>query len=252
MGKEVTIKKEQAVSTEVNLGEWGIPEVMSSDILIPKILPMQPLSELVTDDKALAGEFRDSVSGEKLAGVGEAIEVIPFAVNKVWDEYEEKGTQYEWVKSYPLEEHPAKAGYNDLLPWQDKNELGVNIKRVRRMNFFVLRPKDIANGGAIPFILSFKSMSFIEGKKMFSQMYMRNLSQKLPPPAFTFNILNKKDKNDKGVFYVPTVSVGRRTTDEELTQCLNWYKIVNKGGVRVDESDVQAAEKQQDQGTGDY
>ena len=62
MGKEVTVKKEQAVSTEVNLGEWGIPEVMSSDILIPKILPMQPLSELVTDDKALAGEFRDSVS----------------------------------------------------------------------------------------------------------------------------------------------------------------------------------------------
>jgi len=252
--QEVAVKADQQLSTEVSdLSNWGVPQTMSSDIIIPKILPMQGLSDLVTDGKAVMGEFRDSLTGEKLGSITEPIELIPFAVQKVWDIYKEEGGDFKWTQTIPLVEDPAKADYNDLLPWADKDLEGNNIKRVRRMNFFVLRPSDVATGTALPFIISFKSTSFVEGKKIFSQMYMRNLSQKLPPPAYTVKIGGTKEKNDKGVFIVPKFELGRRTNSDELTQCLYWFKQVNK--LKIDEKDVQEASdfgQAQATGTGDY
>ena len=88
------------------------------------------------------------------------------------------------VRSEPLIEDPTKEGYNDNLPWNDK-ENGIEIKRVRRMNFYVMLPKQIDAGTAVPYVLSFKSTSYREGKKLFTQMYMRNRKANLPPPGIS-------------------------------------------------------------------
>lgn len=238
MPKEVTVKQGTALPAELtDLSQWGMPAVLGNDIIIPKILPMQPSSDLVTDMKAQIGEFRDSLSGEKLGSIVEPIEVIPFHVEKYWDILVEKGDQFEWDASIPLIEDPAKAGYNDNLPWKDTVE-GVNIKRVRRMNFYVLLPAQMAEGSSLPYIFSFKSTSFVEGKKVYSQMYMRNVRAKLPPAAYTFKIAGVKTKNEKGTFIVPTVELGRRSTVDEIKEAFEWFKIVSKGGVRVDDSDL--------------
>lgn len=255
MSKKEVAPVQNNLPTELtDLGQWGMPTQMSSDIIIPKILPMQGLSELVTDGKAVMGEFRNSLSGEKLGSITDPIEIIPFAVQKVWDIYKQVGDKFEWEQSIPLNENPASKDYNDLLPWADKDADGVNIKRIRRMNFFVLLPSDLAQGHALPFVFSFKSTSYTEGKKIYSQMYMANPSKKLPPPAYTFKIGGTKEKNDHGTFIVPKMELGRLTTADELTQCLYWFKQVSK--LRVDEKDTEGGENfgaaQATTGTGDY
>lgn len=250
----------------LDMSEWDVgSQHLGQDIVIPKILPMQGQSQLVTDMKAQVGEFRDSVSGAKLGSIAEPFEIIPFHVDKVWDILVEKTSdkgekQFEYERSEPIIENPMQPGYNDNLEWTGEED-GTPIKRVRRMNFYCLLPGEIASGGAIPYVMSFKSTSFREGKKMFSQMYLRNLKAKLPPPAFAFKLAGIKAKNDRGQTYiVPTVELGRRTTEAEIAECLEWYKTIKgkKPGVTavVDDSDLkqQAAHQfgSDDEGTGDY
>lgn len=237
MDKELVAKTQNAVSTDV-MSDWGEGPALGQDIVIAKILPMQASSHLVGDGKAAIGDYRDSLTGAKIGSIVEPIEVIPFHVEKFWDiQKDVDGSgQFKWVRSEPLIEDPVSPGYNDNLPWKDKED-GEEIKRIRRMNFYVLLPSEVAGGSDVPYIFSFKSTSFKEGKKVFTQMYMRNRRAQLPPPGYLFKIGGVKQKNDKGSFVVPTVELGRKATPEEISACLNWFKLVKKGAIKVDTSD---------------
>jgi len=256
MSKELATKQEQAVSTNV-MSDWGEQQMFGQDIVIPKILPMQSTSDLVQDGKAAMGEFRDSVSGVKLGSISEPVDIIPFHVQKFWDIHTQNDDgNFQWSRTEPLIENPAIPGFNDNLPWEDKED-GEPIKRVRRMNFFVLLPSEVATGAAIPYILSFKSTSFKEGKKLYTQMYLRNRKSNLPPPAYTFKLSGVKEKNDKGSYIVLSLELGRASTQAEVAECLTWFKTIQKGGVKVDDSDVQgkvdaATMQADDTGTGTF
>lgn len=259
MSKSIATKVENAVSTEVSsLADWGTPVSLGQDMVLAKILPMQGTSQLVTDGKAMFGEFRDSLTGAKLGSITEPIALVPFHVQKFWDiqEMNEEG-KYKWVRTEPLVENPVDKNYNDNLPWSDKVD-GVDIKRVRRMNFFVLVPSEIEKGTSIPMVLAFKSTSYKEGKKLLTQMYLRNLKEKLPPPGYTIVLSGIKQKNDDGQWVIPQFELGRKSTPAEMTECLNWFKLINKGGVKVDESDIDDATDVsstpvgEDTGTGAY
>jgi len=241
MSKQVVAKEANELAVQ-NLNEWGeAPVLNAQDIIIPKILPMQPSSELVTDAKASIGEFRDSLTSAKIGSIAEPFEIIPFHMDKVWDINEEdEDGNFKWVRTEPLIEDATKPGYNDNLPWQD-TENGVAVKRIRRMNFYVMLPGEIAGGGATPYVISFKSTSFKAGKQMYTQMYMRNRAANLAPCAYTFKVGGEKQKNEKGTFIVPSVELGRKSTAEENAACLTWFKTIKKGGVKVDESDLKDA-----------
>lgn len=236
--QEVAVHKANEIAP-LEASAWGDEFVGTSDVVIPKILPMQGLSQLVIDEKARIGDFMDSVSGEKLGSISEPIQIIPFMVQKFWDIMEEDDEgNFKWVKSEPLIENPLEKGYNDNLPWSDKID-GVEVKRVRRMNFFCLIPKELAKGNDIPYILSFKSTSFREGKKLFTQMFVRNKKAGLAPCAFSFILAGVKQKNDKGTYVVPTLSMGPKATNEEVAKAFEWYKLIKGGGVKVDDSDLE-------------
>lgn len=239
MGKELAIKEQaQLPSTELN--DWGAPNMKSSDVVLAKILPMQASSVLVTDGKATMGEFRDSLSGVKMGSIAEPIEVVPFHVEKYWDIMEQEGENFKWKRSMPLIEDPTKEGYNDGLAWEGE-DLGVPVRRVRRMNFYVMLPSEIAAGTSLPYIFSFKSTSYREGRKLWTQMYVRNYRAKLAPCGYTIKIGGKKEKNEHGVFIIPNYELGRRINEQEYAECKQWFSMVKKGGVVVDESDVTGA-----------
>ena len=114
-------------------------------------------------------------------------------------------------------------------------------------------PSQIDEGTAIPYVLSFKSTSYREGKKLFTQMYTRNRKANLPPPGFTFVLSGVKQKNDKGTFIVPTLELGPATPANQVAECLSWFKLIKKGGVKVDTSEdatIDAAAN--DVGTGEF
>ena len=241
------------------LSEWGDQYVGAQDIILAKILPMQPTSQFVANMQAQIGEFRDSLSCSKLGSIVEPLEILPFFVRKSWDihKQDKESGQFKWAESEPLIENPAQAGYNDNLPWHDTIN-GEEIKRIRRMDFFVMLPSEIKTGESVPYVLSFKSTSFREGKKIFTQMYLRNKKAGLPPPAYTFKLAGSKQKNDKGTFIVPSVELGRKATAEEISECLSWFKTIQQGTVKVDESDLKQTEQAEVfatddmSGTGEY
>ena len=236
MSKEVTTKTTNQLSTEQLTQDWGVPTGPSQDMVIPKILPMQLTSVLVSEGKAVMGEFRDSVSGQLLGTIDKPMEIIPFYVEKQWDIMHMKDGQYQYSHSMPLVENPLDQNYNDNLQWEGE-ENGVKVRRVRRMNFFVLLPKEVESGESMPYALAFKSTSAKEGKKLWTQMYVRNVRAGLPPAAYTFMLSGVKQKNDKGSFCVPQVALGRKATDKELQECLSWLKLIRKGVVKVDTSE---------------
>lgn len=233
-----------AVSTQ--LAEWGDVKPNTGDLVLSKILPMQGMSQLVTDGKAQVGEFRDSVTSGKIGSIVEPFLMLPFHVEKFWDiMVQEQGQggqpgQFKWDRSEPLQESPAVAGYNDNLPWEDTLD-GTPIKRVRRMNFYCMLPQEIADGVSIPYVFSFKSTSYREGKKIYTQMFLRNKRAGLPPPGYLFKVAGIKAKNQAGQTYIiPTVELARKATDAEIAECLNWFKTIKSGVVKVDNSDLEA------------
>ena len=240
--KEVVVKE---TMTPAQLqSEWGVEFKPSSDMVVPKILPMQGLSKLVVERKAMIGEFRDSLSGKLVGSIDKPFEFIPFHLVKVWDVQEQQADgSYKYSKTIPLVEDIMSKDYNDNLPWEGEGISAdgkkVKVKNIRRMNYFVLLPDEIADGSAMPYILSFKSTSLKEGKKLFTSMYVRLAKAGLPPAAFTVALGGVMTTNPKGTFVVPQINQGRKTTPEELTECLNWLKLVrgNKN-IKVDESDV--------------
>jgi hypothetical protein len=245
MKNEVVAKQgnEIARATQNELvNEWGVPTTPSQDMIIPKILPMQGLSKLVTERKAMMGEFRDSITGKLLGSIDKPFEVIPFYLQKVWDIMEQQADgSFAWARTIPLVEDPMNPDYNDNLPWEgddkDKDGKAVKVKRIRRMNFFVLIPDEVESGGAMPYVLSFKSTSLKEGKKLFSQMYVRNFKAGLPPAATLVKMGGTMQSNKKGTFVVPQVEFTRAATGEELKECLSWLKLVRKGAVKIDNTD---------------
>lgn len=238
MGKEVAVKEHNEVAARQQLvDDWGVPTTPSQDMIIPKILPMQGLSKMVADRKAMMGEFRDSVSSKLIGSIDKPFECIPFYLQKVWDiQAQQADGSYAWVKTVPLVEDPMDQNYNDNLPWEGEED-GIKVKRIRRMNFFVLLPEEVADNSAMPYVLSFKSTSLKEGKKLFSQMYVRNFKAGLPPAAQLVKVGGAMQSNKKGTFVVPQVEFTRRATNEELKECLNWLKLVRKGAVKIDNSD---------------
>lgn len=242
MSKQVVVKETSApviYSQEQLVNDWGVPTGPSQDMVVPKILPMQPTSVYVTEGKAIMGEFRDSINGNLIGSIDKPFEIIPFYLEKQWDVQTMQEGQFKYDHSLPLIENPMDANYNDNLKWEEEVQ-GQLLRRIRRMNFYCLIPSEVTGGGAMPYVLSFKSTSLKEGKKLYTQMYVRNLKAQLPPAAYLFTIGGVRQKNEKGSFIVPNVSLGRRATNEELTECLSWLKLIKKGTVKVDNSDLAA------------
>ncbi len=237
MNNEMVKRETTALSNEV-LSEWGAPTVSTQDIIIPKILTMQGLSIAVAEGRAQMGEFRDSLNNAKIGDITAPFECIPFYLEKCWDVQEEQPTgEFKWVRTIPVVESPSHKDYNDNWNWEDTVN-GVKVKRIRRFNFYVLLPSEIENNSSIPYVFSFKSSSLKEGKKLYTQMYMRNVRAGVPPAAHHVLIGGIRQKNDKGIFIVPTFSVGIKSTERELTECLSWIKMIKGGKTRMDESDV--------------
>lgn len=227
---EVQAKQANEVSTFVqdNLGmEVG------ADLLIPKAWVMQSTSDHVTDGTFRIGEIVDSVSSELIAKAGEELQFVPFFIKKSWDVYKAKlpGGDKEYART------EVRTPQNEELPWEDTEE-GLPLKRVKRLDFFVLMKKDLEAGIALPNILSFKSTSYKEGQKLLNVMLVMNKMMKLQPYGKIVSVTTKKEQNDKGTWYTPMIKVHDNTPDSYLPMISPWIQLVASGAVKVDERDL--------------
>jgi len=212
-GKELEIKKESALSTEC-AGTWGSEEITNDDILIPKMLIMQPMSDLVTSQKAMMGDIVESIEGTKLGSTTQPVDFIAFHVFKQWlvfenDEYKQTVPFTAENMHWPLEEVVG----------------GKVIKRDKSLNYYCLRPSEIACEVAFPYVLSFRRTSFFAGKKLATQ-YAKLRAFNKPPASKVMKVFTVKQTNDKGTFFTFDVGAVRDTTEKEMQACLMWNRAL--------------------------
>lgn len=209
-------------------GAWGGEEISNEDIIIPKILLMQPMSELVTDGVARIGEFRDSMNKDrKLGDEKAAVELIVFGTFKTWLEF--KDDEFLATKIWTPQ--------NADLKLEEIMEDGSIIRRDKVLNFYCLIPGDIAAGEPFPFVLSCRRTSAMAGKTINTHIKKLQMFKK-PSAAKVFALTSRKETNDKGTFFVSEINLLRDSTPEELSVAYDWYKALAKSKVRVDDSDL--------------
>lgn len=231
MSKDLVETGGNAVAV-ATMDSWGQEqEISTRDIMISKILPMQGMSKMVTERKAQIGEYRDSVTGELLGTIDESMEFIPFHVEKLWIVQKEVNGKMEYQGMEPITRE------NEDRQWEMVIE-GIKHRYDWNYLYYVLLPKDVAAGTPTPYIVSFRRTSVRGGKKLFTQMFVRNRQMGKTPASMVINLEGRQQSNDKGTFIVLDISVGRETKEDELKAAFELYKLVQAGSAKVDHSDV--------------
>ena len=219
----VTTEKNEVVNVEADLNEWGDSGISSKDIIIPKILCMQGLSDLVADGHAKMGDFVDSLSNEVIGSIDSPVVFIPFYMTKVWIVSRLKNGE----SNYEFEKY-VDANISGELPFEEMDGED-SIKNEYALQFYVLLAHDMT----MPYVITFKSTSLRAGKVLSTQMYVRNRAAGLAPAAYKMLLGGKKEKNDKGTFVVMEVKASGKASQEEIANCLTWFKTVKQGNTKV-------------------
>lgn len=229
----------QVTTTGQDLNSWGPSEISSRDIIIPRILLAQPMSDSVTNGSAKFGEFRESLAGELLGDFKKGFNVIPFHMRKVWVEYDVTSgndmKNKKFLRITPVTPDNEANKYND----EEKDDEGKTRKIMRDyvMEFYVLLESELEVGaGAIPYTISARRSSAQAGKKLATQMYVKNASAGKAPPAVTLEVTAKKESNDQGTFAVWDVAPVKPTDARYQGEAFKWFQMVRAGAAKVDET----------------
>lgn len=222
---------------------WGSSELNSKDLMIPKILLMQGLSDAV-QDKNLdvdTGDMINSVTLEKLGDEKNPVEIIPIHIFKTWVVSFKpiKGNKFNYVKTEPMTASNENAALEEEGVDEDGNK--GTWRRDRTINVYALVAKELAEGGALPYVISFRRTSFTAGKKIATHFAKMGMIRQAPA-AKSLMLKCTQEQNDLGTFYTYDVLPGRITTLEEVNTAFDWYKQISASAPKVDESDLKAVE----------
>lgn len=243
--KAVAVK--EPVTTEISAtgaaaSNWGAEGITHSEITVPKMLVMQGLSKLVADGEATVGQIRDSLTGVLLGGKvsskeDKAVNIIPFYSFRTWVVSKLNGEKWVFARQEPITAANEHAALEDI-------ENGIRIRRDKTLNFYVMRPEDVASGEAFPYLLSFRRTSSPAGKNLSTYIFKSGMvrSKEFPngkPPAATvFALSVEKQENDKGTFFVPKIAVTRNSSAEEIQACFEWHQLLSQTTVKHDDRDL--------------
>lgn len=203
--------------------------VDKNDFLIPKLLLMQSVSSAVQEERARAGEIRESIDNKKITEKEGAVEIIPFGVYKTWITLSKQGSEF--IAQVPLTAANCNKPREEILG-------GIEVLNYETLNYYCILPSEVALGMYMPYVVSFRSTSYMAGKTL--ETHRARLQEfGLPLPFKTFNLGSSPRKNDKGNYYVFTISESRNSSEEELAAVKHWFKLIQSGKAKVDESDLE-------------
>lgn len=219
--KDVTVVESNEVMVAPDLGEWGDEGVSSKDIVLPRLWLMQALSQYVEEGKAQAGDMVNSLTGDVIAKSGSAVQFVPFKHEKFWFSYSLASGKPELIGVEPV----TSTNVNRVTE-QELN--GVKIQHQ-----YAIRVYGLVEGEALPVAVTFKSTSLRAGKQLLTEIYVKNKMAGKSPAARYMELGAKKEKNDKGVFYVFTCKSGGDVPVALQQDALNWYKTLDNSSFQV-------------------
>jgi hypothetical protein len=218
------------------------PMVDPSDILIPRLLLMQGLSEFVAKGEAKMGDIVKSTTGQVLA---KPVAMIPLSYDKTWILTEKVNGQHEFRRVEPF------TFENAHLPWE-YHDNGQEWKRTMSLNFYVLLPDDIkrdveareaykktgqfpdASASLLPVSISFRSTSYAAGKVLTTHFAMAK-SFPMPPYASTFKLSSETQTKNKKTFANYKVENAGPTPEAYLDACKAWHATVERASLKTDD-----------------
>jgi hypothetical protein len=226
-------------------GAWGAENADTAEILIPKILLMQGLSEMVQTGKVAQGDILKSTTKEVIAKKGEAVEFIPISTYATWmlEEYVKNKWEYRGTV-------PRRASEADLPFEYQEGER--QMRRSKATNFYVLLVGDIQrdlaarksmakgdladpNDVILPCVLTFRRTGFVVGKTLTTH-FAKSSQLGMPPAASVFKLSATTKKNDKGIFQLFDLAHSRHSTVEEMGLARAWYDTIRTKDVKVDDA----------------
>lgn len=250
--------------------------ILKGDIVVPKLLLMQGLSDFVAERKKdsvtgkliAQGDFVKSLSCEVVGGPELPVEIIPLTYINQWVLMEKVGNKYEFRRINTRDHGLDDQGKDELdqtgenLQW-DFVYKNTPWKRVKSLGLYALLSSDVAafekelkdakakgtvpdfNKAIMPVMINFKSTSFNAGKKIVTKFSLVSQMAKYGAVVYsqTMTLVCKQDKNDKGTYYVMDVEPGRKCTPMEFEEAHSWHYRITRNGetIRVDESDDTAS-----------
>ena len=240
-------------------------EILSSDIVIPKLLLMQGQSEFVQENKAQLGRIVRSTTVQVLVEPGASLDFIPLKVTTGWAEKEKVGQKFEFRRSFP------RTNSNDHLPWQfwrnaqsqDFDKPGMmgatEWCRVKSIDVYALLPQDVdaftaemakaqesgeipdLSKTVLPVVISFRSTSFNAGKAVttfFAQVAEMALSvEGLRASQYVLPLSAKPEKNDKGAYFIFEVGQAKKLDPKYAKQAQKWLETLTRvKDIKVDDS----------------
>ncbi len=237
--KEETAVEVKSQTTELALGGGGcgMEDLDSSDILVPRVQLCQAMSKIVKAGDAVEGALINTVTKERIGGFGDAkkteLKAVPFIVVKsfkTWAISEKKQgeTKFKFVRTIPM------TSENALLP-QEETINGVQIQNDRCLNFMLLTEEELAQGSAMPMVLTFKRTSYKAGQVIVSalkRLQMQNPKVNMWDLKFTLSVETKvNDEGDEWV--ILSVKPGAASTPEERQVAFEWFSILTKNAGNV-------------------
>ena len=235
---QVAVAQTKAVAAAGKYGAFEKPKLTAKDIIIPKILAMQAMTKKVIEGTAKFGEFRDSVNYTVMGSEGKPIEFIPFHRTMEFVVMREEKGKFKFHRTEVINAE------NENNAYELEDAEGNNERWYRCANFFVLLPDEIKKGGALPYIMSFKSTAARAGSKIATTMFAKNIARvgvpeyQSTPASTVMELSGTKRTNDAGTFVQLDAVEKRLCTEAEVDACYEWVKTIQGGGVKIDNSDI--------------
>lgn len=243
-----TQQKNQVQSYQPQAGNEAI---LKTDVIIPRCLLMQGLSEFVAQRKAQMGDMVKSTTTEIIGGPDKPVQFIPLMHTNEWRLEEMVNGKFEYRGVEP------RTARNETLPWEfDMN--GAKWKRTKVISVYALLASDIEAEAAeikraqaegdgfdinkvlMPMVITFRSTGYNAGKTVVTHFAKAASMAQYGAKAhgYVLTLKCQEDKNDKGTYYVFNVDVSKsqKATKEQLAKAEEWLQIISTQKVAIDDS----------------
>lgn len=220
-------KKEAAPLTMFQADDTTV-DFDTSDILIPKILLMQGLSQLVSEGKAAQGDMVNSVTNEVLGNKTKGVTFAPITTFKTMTVMRNKDGKYVFDHAEPWSAKHVSYSWEVV-------ENGQTYRNYPTLNFYVMLEEDLKKESAMPVLLAFRSTSLKAGKKVINYFAQAaDIGKK--PCAAMLTLMCNIVKNEKGIFHVFDIKFEKETPANYGPKILRWEKLLKTAKVVVDTS----------------
>jgi hypothetical protein len=234
----ITVKTETGISTNVMDLSFGVENLISSDIQIPKILLMQSTSEIVNEGKASPGDLANSFEKVKIGDAKRPLAIIPFHFTNTWTIKREQDGKMVFDHIEDRIQSDSDRDFEQVIN-------GVKYTTHKTLNVFCL----IKGGNLqVPFMVSFNNRSFKGAAKPYLNKAKLLVAEGRAPAHIVWNLGVAKEENVKGKWFSFSLEAAKDengkdivNTNDEVLAAYNQYKSLSaslKAGAKIDLSDL--------------